>query len=134
VTKLKIVFEDEIPTGAATFNVTPSQWYYTIDYTTGLPTTATASQTITVNIPSLSIGKSGESVNIYGFSGSDEWQTDISLNCKASDNTVIGTATITDAPMKRNRITSYTGPLFSAAGLTTLTLSTDWLTEYTAIW
>ena len=134
VTKLKIVFEDEIPTGAASFNVTPTTWYYGIDYTTGLPTDATPSQAITVNIPSSSIGKSGESVNIYGFSGIDEWATNITLDCKASDNSILGNATITTAPLKRNRITSFSGPLFSGQSAMTLALSSDWIPEYTATW
>jgi hypothetical protein len=66
-TKLRITFSDAIPTGAATFNVTPAQWYYGFNYTTGEPTTATASQPITVNIPSSYIGLTGQSVSLFGF-------------------------------------------------------------------
>lgn len=134
VTKLKLTFEDAIPDGAASFNVTPAQWYYGIDYTTGLPTAATPSQAITVSIPSSYVGLTDQFLNIYGFSPADEWTTDIAFNCKASDNSVLGQATVTAAPMQRNRITSYSGPLFSGNSAMALAISSDWLTEYTATW
>lgn len=134
VTKLKVVFSDAIPTGSATFNVTPSVWHYGFDYTTGNPTAATASQNIVVNIPNASIGVAGESVSIYGFSGTTEWVTDIAINCKKSDDTVLGTATITSAPFVRNRVSEYTGPLFGDNGGMTLSLNTDWTTSHTGTW
>ena len=134
VTKLKLTFEDVIPANAATFNVTPTDWHYGIDYTTGQPTAAVSSQTVSMSVPSSSLGKTGEFLNLYGFSSATEWTTDIAFNCKASDNSILGAATITAAPMKRNRITSYTGPLFSGNSAMTLALSSDWLTEYTGTW
>jgi hypothetical protein len=134
VTKLKVVFSDAIPTGAATFNVTPSVWHYGFDYTTGNPTAATASQNIVVNIPNASIGVAGESVSIYGFSGMTEWQTDVALNCKTSGGDVLGSATITSAPFVRNRVSEYTGPLFGDNGSMTLSLNTDWTTSHTGTW
>jgi hypothetical protein len=134
VTKLKVVFSDAIPAGAATFNVTPSMWHYGFDYTTGNPTAATASQNIVVNIPNASIGVAGESVSIYGFSGTTEWTTDIALNCKTSDGDILGSATITSAPFVRNRVSEYTGPLFVDNGSMTLSLNTDWTTSHTGTW
>lgn len=134
VTKLKVVFSDAIPTGAATFNITPSVWHYGFDYTTGNPTAATASQNIVVNVPNASIGVVGESINIYGFSGTTEWTTDIALNCKTSNGDVLGSATITSAPFVRNRVSEYTGPLFGDNGSMTLSLNTDWTTSHTGTW
>lgn len=134
VTKLKVVFSDAIPTGAATFNVTPSVWHYGFDYTTGNPTAATTSQNIVVNIPNASIGVAGESVSIYGFSGTTEWVTDIAINCKKNDDTVLGSATITSAPFVRNRVSEYTGPLFGDNGGMTLSLNTDWSKSYNGTW
>lgn len=134
VTKLKVVFSDAIPAGAATFNVTPSMWHYGFDYTTGNPTAATASQNIVVNIPNASIGVAGESVSIYGFSGTTEWTTDIALNCKTFDGDILGSATITSAPFVRNRVSEYTGPLFGENGSMTLSLNTDWTTSHTGTW
>jgi hypothetical protein len=134
VTKLKVVFSDAIPTGSATFNVTPSVWHYGFDYTTGNPTAATASQNIVVNIPNASIGVAGESVSIYGFSGMTEWQTDVAVDCKTSGGDVLGSATITSAPFVRNRVSEYTGPLFGDNGSMTLSLNTDWTTSHTGTW
>ena len=132
--KLTAVITDEIPTGAATFNITPTAWHYGIDYVSGNPTAATASKTITINIPSSEIGVTGERLNIFSFSASDEWTTDVAIDCRKSDNTILGTATIADVPLKQNRITTFSGPLFSANGLTTVSLSTDWQTDYTGTW
>jgi hypothetical protein len=134
VTKLKVVFSDAIPTGSATFNVTPTAWYYGFDYTTGEPITATSNRTVTVNIPNTSIGVTGESVSIYGLSSATEWTTDIALDCKDAENGVIGSATITAAPFVRNRVSEYTGPLFGDNGSMTLSLNTDWSTSYTGTW
>jgi hypothetical protein len=134
VTKLTTVITDAIPEGAATFNLTPEAWHYGIDYTTGLPISATASKTITINIPSSEIGVTNEHLSIFGFSTEDEWTTNVTLNCKKADGTILGSAVLANVPLKRNRITEYTGPLFSSNGLTTVGLSTDWDTEYVGTW
>ena len=134
VTKLTTVITDAIPEGAATFNLTPEAWHYGIDYTTGLPISATASQTITINIPSSEICATNEHLSIFGFSTEDEWTTNLTLNCKKADGTVLGSAAISVVPLKRNRITEYTGPLFSSNGLTTVGLSTDWGDPATGTW
>ena len=134
VTKFTAVITDAIPEDAATFNITPAQWYYGWDYVAGTPTAATASQTITINIPSSEIGVTNERLNIFSFSASDEWTTDVAIDCKKGDGTILGTATITDVPLKQNRITTFSGPLFSANGLTTVSLSSDWLDDYTGTW
>ena len=134
VTKLTAVITDEIPTGAAIFNITPTAWHYGIDYVSGNPTAATVSQTIAINIPASEIGVTNERLNVFGFSSADEWTTDVAIDCKTSTGTILGTATITDVPLKQNRITTFSGPLFSAEGLTTVSLSTTWDSEYTDTW
>jgi hypothetical protein len=134
VTKFTAVITDAIPEDAATFNITPAQWYYGWDYVAGTPTAATDSQTITINIPSSEIGATNERLSIFGFSAATEWMTDIAINCKKGDETILGTATITDVPLKQNRITTFSGPLFSANGLTSVSLSSDWLDEHTGTW
>lgn len=134
VTKLRLTFTDAVPEGAATFNVTPSSWYYGVDYTTGEASEATADGTITVSIPSSEIGVVNESVSIFGFSSATEWTTDVAVDCKTIDSSVIGSATISAAPFVRNRISEYTGQLFGENGSMTLSLNTDWITSYTGIW
>ena len=134
VTKLTTIIADAIPEGAATFNLTPEAWHYGIDYTTGLPISATASRTITINIPSSEIGVTNEHLSIFGFSTEDEWTTNVTLNCKKADGTILGSAVLSNVPLKRNRITEYTGPLFSSNGLTTVDLTTDWEDTHTGTW
>ena len=134
VTKLTTVITDAIPEGAATFNLTPEAWHYGIDYTTGLPISATASQTITINIPSSEIGFTNEHLSIFGFSTEDEWTTNVTLNCKKADGTILGSAVLANVPLKRNRITEYTGPLFSSNGQTIVDLTTDWEDTHTGTW
>ena len=134
VTKLKLTFTDAIPEGAATFNVTPSSWYYGVDYTTGEPSKATANGTITVNIPSSEIGMVNEAVSIFGFSAATEWTTDVAVDCKTSDSGILGSATIASAPFQRNRVSEYTGPLFSAGGSLSLSLNGEWEDSYQGSW
>ncbi len=134
VTKFTAIITDAIPEGAAIFNMTPSQWYYGWDYVAGTPTTATTSQAITINIPASEIGKTDELLSVFGFSSADEWTTDVAIDCKKGDGTILGTATIADVPLKQNRITTFSGPLFSANGLTSISLSSDWLDEHTGTW
>lgn len=134
VTKLKVVFSDAIPTGAATFNVTPATWYYGFNYQTGNPTATINSQTTTVSIPSSEIGVANESVSIFGFSSATEWTTNIAINCKAASDAVLGSATITSAPFVRNRVSEYTGPLFGDSGAMTLSLNATWDDSYTGTW
>ena len=134
VTKFTAIITDAIPEGAATSNMTPAQWYYGWDYVAGTPTTATTSQAITINIPASEIGKADELLSIFGFSSDTEWTTDIALDCKTSTGSILGTATIVDVPLKQNRITTFSGPLYSANGLTSVSLSSDWLDEHTGTW
>lgn len=134
ITKLRLTLEDAIPATAATFNITPASCHYGIDYTTGQPTTDTNSHTITVNIPSANIGQTGLDVSICSFSGVDEWTTDVVFNCKNGDGIVLGAASIAAAPFVRNRVTEFSGPLFSAGGAMTLSLNATWDTAHTDTW
>jgi len=134
VTKLKLTFTDAIPTGAASINITPHTWHYGINYQTGAPVDTKTDQVVTISIPSSEIGKTGVFANLFGFSAVDEWTTDIVANSKNGSNQVLGSCTIEDAPFKRNRITEYSGPLFNAGGVITLSLNTDWDDPVTGTW
>lgn len=135
VTRLRLTFTDAIPSNAATFNVAPAVWYYGWNYQTGAPAASASNQAVVVNIPSSSIGKTGEYVNVFGFSAATEWTTDINFNSKTSGGDVIGQATITAAPFVANRSTEYSGPLFGSPGSeVTMGLNTDWTTAVTGTW
>jgi len=135
VTRLRLTFTDEIPSNAATFNVTPTSWHYGWNYVTGVPAATATSQSVVVNIPSTSIGKTGEYVNVFGFSTAAEWTTDIAFNSKTSGGDVLGQATITAAPFMANRSTEYSGPLFGSPDYeVTMGLNTEWTTVITGTW
>ena len=134
VTKLRLGFTDAIAENAATFNITPTTWYYGWDYINATPADAKVNQTITVNIPASEIGSTSTTVNIYSFNTSSQVTTNITLNSKDADGNVIGQATIADVPFKSNRVSEYTGPLFGSAGNMTLSLNSTWDDSYTGIW
>lgn len=134
VTKLRLAFTDVIPTGAATINLTPATWYYGIDYLDGSPVASTSDQAITVNIPSSEIGVTGEVVNIFGFSAAAEWTTNVSVDSKKADGTILGQAEIIAVPLRRNRVTEFSGPLYDKTRAMTLTLNSTWDDTYSGTW
>lgn len=135
VTRLRVTVADEIPAGIASITVTPTTWYYGIDYLTGGPAAAQTSAPRTIAIPESKVGTTDQTnVSIYGFSSTTEWTTDVSIVAKNQSDAVIGTANIEDAPFKANRSTNYTGNLFVNAGGFALALSGEWDTEFAGNW
>jgi len=135
VTRLRVTVADEIPAGIASITVTPTTWYYGIDYLTGGPAAAQASAPRTITIPESKVGTTGSTnVSIYGFSSATEWTTDVSIVAKDQSDAVIGTANIEDAPFKANRSTNYAGNLFVNAGGFVLALSGEWSDDYVGSW
>ena len=135
VTRLRVTVADEIPSGIASITVTPTTWYYGIDYLTGGPAAAQTSAPRTIAIPESKVGTTGQTnVSIYGFSSATEWTTDVSVVAKNQSDAVIGTANIEDAPFKANRSTNYTGNLFVNAGGFALALSGEWSDDYVGAW
>ena len=134
VTKLRLQFTDAIPSGTATINITPATWYYGIDYLDGSPVASTSGQAISVNIPASDIGFTGEVINIFGFSSAAEWTTNVSVNSKNSAGDIIGQAEIIAAPLRRNRVTEFSGPLYDKTRAMTFTLNSDWDDSYSGTW
>lgn len=134
VTKLKITVNDEVPTGTATLEVTPAQWWYGMDYTTGVATT-NSSQTRTVSVPASYIGTTGQlSVGIFGLSDEDGWMTDLYIRAKDGSGNVIGGVSLVDVPFMRNRATEASGSLFGSESGFTVTLNAEWLDPYILEW
>jgi hypothetical protein len=133
-TKLKLTITDEIPATCAEVGVTPATWYYGWNYVDGTPTASQQTERM-VAVPANVIGTSGELVvTIFGLSSADEWTTNVIVSGKTSAHAVIGTATITDAPFRANRSTEYSGPLFGAGGVATMSLSSEWLDSHIGTW
>ena len=134
VTKLTLKFTDAVSTNASTINFTPSSWYYTLNYKTGEPTIATASQTISTSVPGSYIGNTDVLISYFSLSPSTDWITDVNVNSKDGDNNIIGQGNMSGVPLKRNRVTEYSGPLFSSGGTVTTSLNTDWIATYEGEW
>lgn len=135
VSKLKITPTDEVPDGIATLSITPATWYAGLNYTTGEPAGVLSSVERSVNVPSTYIGTTGTlSISIFGFSSATEWTTDVTVTAKDGSSAVLGSATIENAPFKRNRATEYHGNLFAVASSMNLTLNDTWDDASTGTW
>lgn len=134
VTKLKIVLNDAIPEGADKVIITPDTWYHAIDYLTGEPSAATTAQPFTISIPPGDVGANGEQISIFGFSGSTEWNTGFAVVCKDSSGGVLGSAAVGSAPFRRNRVTEFSGTLFSGSSSFSVSLLSSWDDVYTSTW
>lgn len=133
VTRLRVVFDDEVSATMATMGVQLSNWYQGINYTTGEPKNATT-KTYSVEVPSSFIGTSGQlTASYYGFSGADEWTTNITITANSATD-VIGTVTKENVPFKRNRITELHGNIFGSSGGMTIGVNDAWDTSYTDTW
>lgn len=133
-TKLRIVVNDEVPTGCAAVVVTPARWYYGWDYVNG--TAVAAQQTERrVEVPESYVGTTDKlGVTIFGLSGADEWVTNVSIQAQDADGGVLGSATITGAPFKANRSTEYSGNLFGSAGGLDVSVNAAWENPKTGTW
>jgi hypothetical protein len=134
VTKLRLTFTDAIPENAATINITPATWYKGLDYVTGEPCATAENQTTTINIPSTSIGQMSVQASMFSVSTAAEWTTDVTISSKTAADAVLGTATLTAVPLKANRVSDYSGPLFSAGGSMSLSLNGEWMNSYEGSW
>ena len=135
VTRLRITVNDEVPAGAAKFVITPTKWYYGINYTTGNGIAPSANQPREVNIPSSYIGTSGQlAIAIFGFVPSADWQTNITASLKASDDSTLGSVTLEDVSLRKNITTAYSGCILGTSKAFTLTADDAWGDEDVHTW
>ena len=133
-TKLRVTIKDEVPAACTQLSLTPSVWYYGLDYVNGLAVRSDNKER-TVTVPASYAGTTGKlSMSIFGLSDTDEWTTDVALRALADDGTVLGQVTITGAPFKRNRATEYSGNLFGSGGGIDVSLNDTWEQSFTAEW
>ena len=133
-TCLNVVVDDVLPAGMTRLAVTPAQWYYGIRYLTGEPCHAESGRERSVSIPSSYIGTSGVSASFYGLSDIMEWHTDFTVTAYGGDDAVIGQAAVSDAPFLCNRVTRYTGRLFSLGADFNVSLEDGWDERYDGTW
>lgn len=134
VTKLKLAFTDAVSADAKTITFMPAKWYYAMNYTTGEPTAATVNSTYTMTLPDGYAGRTDVSVTYFSLSPSAEWTTDVTVSSKDAGENIIGQGIMNAVPMKRNRVTEFSGPLFTAGGALSMTLNATWETSETGTW
>ncbi len=133
-TRLRLTVTDEIPATLAQICITPSHWYYGINYLTGEAVDDRQTER-TVNVPASYIGTTGQLyANFYAMSPSSAWQTDITTKAKDGDGGVISQIGIADVLLERNRVTNYSGPLFSASRTSSVTADGDWGDDINGTW
>ena len=134
VTKLRLTFTDEVPAAANSISIVPHTWYYGMDYLTGQPASVRTDAATVITIPDASKGQTGIQASLFGFSTAEEWNTDVVISSHTATDAVLGSATITAAPFKANRVSDYSGPLFSAGGSMSLSLNGEWEDSYQGSW
>ena len=134
-TRLSISILDEVPANAASVEIIPTEWYYGMDYITGLGTDLVTNQTRIMDIPAEYLGTNSLAVAIFGFVPSDELQTNVSCALKASDTSVLGSVNLENVSLKKNITLSYSGYIIGDNTKTfTLTVDDSWGTEDTHTW
>ena len=134
VTKLRLTFTDEVPAEANSISIVPHTWYYGIDYLTGQPASVRTDAATVITIPDASKGQTGIQASLFGFSTAEEWNTDVVISSRTATDAVLGSAIITSTPFKANRVSDYSGPLFSAGGSMSLSLNGEWEDSYQGSW
>ena len=133
-TRLRITVTDEVPDGLAKLCITPARWYYGLNILTGEATDERDTER-SVSVPASYIGTTGQlTMSVFGMSPDAEWQTSVVVAAKTASDAVINSITLADVPLKRNRITAYSGSLFAASRSIAISLTDDWSDDYTATW
>lgn len=133
-TKLRLLVLDKVPQDIASVTVRPAQWWYGLDYTSGTAATPNTNG-FSISVPSSYQGTEGSLIlSIYGMSDTGEWMTDVDIIAKDASGSTIGAATIHDAPFLRNRVTEYSGRLFTLGSSMEISLDDTWLPSYTSEW
>ena len=133
-TRLRIAVTDQVPSDLSQFAITPVHWYYGLDYTTGEPV-GDQQTARTIDVPSSYIGTTGQlAMNIYGLCPATDYTTDVAISALAQDGSPLATLMLSDVPLRRNRVTSYSGLLFGHAGALTVSLNDAWDEDYVVNW
>lgn len=133
VGRLRVSATDVIPEGAAKLVVSPSSWYYGLNYQSG-EGVADSPTPLAVNIPNNYIGTTNLVASFYTISSASPWQTDMTVALVATDESTIGSVTISNVPLQRNHVTSYAGGIVGAGRTLNLGSDDEWVEDDTVNW
>ena len=127
VARVTITSTDNRTADVANIRATFSAGGKSFSPTTGLATVNTGFSNTVVGTGT--DGTTSEANN-YIFLATDEQTVDVTIETLDADGAVLFSKTVNDVPLKRNRITSLTGAMFSAdATAGSFTLNSDWLPD-----
>lgn len=133
VGRLRVSATDVVPEGAAKLVVSPSSWYYGLNYQSG-EGVADSPTPLSVNIPNNYIGTTNLVASFYTISSASPWQTDMTVALVATDESTIGSVTISDVPLQCNHVTSYAGGIVGAGRTLNLGSNDEWVEDDTVNW
>ena len=116
---------DLVPDGAQKVVFRPSHWYYGINYQTGAAVGDSDAE-INVDIPASYIGQQGLQVSYMSISAVDDWTTGMAIAMKGAGNAVLGSVTLSDVPMGRNKTVTMTGALLGGTRSLGVNLNDAW--------
>lgn len=116
---------DVVPEGAQQVTFKPSHWYYGLCYLNGKPT-ADSDAEIAVDIPASYIGQQGLRVSYMSISPADAWTTSMEIAMKGAGDVVLGSVTLSDVLMGRNKTVTMTGALLGGTRSLGVSLDDAW--------
>lgn len=131
-TRMQLSVNDKLENGTTSLTLIPELWYNGWDMLNAQPI-ATDDYGITFSISSSMWGRTGLTLNMWGLSSDEEWETNVEVTSKAGEN-VNAYAMIPDAPFVANRTTIYRGNLYSNQTDSHISLSSEWLSDYEGIY
>ena len=116
---------DVVPEGAQQVTLKPSHWYYGLCYLNGDPTADSDAERV-VDIPASYIGQQGLRVSYMSISAEDDWTTGMVIAMKGAGDVVLGSVTLSDVLMGRNKTVTMTGALLSGTRSLGVNLTDTW--------
>lgn len=130
VAKLEIISTDTRIDGVSKIRTTYSAGGKSFNPTTGLATSNTGFNL--TNTPSAAVGATID-VGSFVFLATDEQKMNITIDVLDANEDVMFTKFVANVPLKRNRQTVLSGPLFTSTAITSsaFQVETDWLPNNT---
>lgn len=125
IAQLKIILNDAIPQGAKKMRITVSDYAPTLNVKSGIGTGITELER-EWDYSDSNIGQKGTSYSIYSFVPKEEHTVTIKVSVLDADNNAIEERTISDIPVKKNRLTKIHGDFFSVEMGSSIVIETTW--------
>lgn len=127
VGKIEIEATDAIPNNASYIVINVSGYSGKMKMDTGVGDDVLTSITRTFNYSEAQKGMKNTVYSIYSFIPNDTYNVGITIKIYDANNNELNVVTINNAPVYLNKVTHYSGNLFSLSESFTLNINTAWL-------